>query len=134
MKSIISLKCKDSDIPKIIKDKDTFLTAPKDIANSFNNFFCSVAPNIQSKINLGYKSFNHFLKNPCNEAFFIKTCTNEEIIDIISDLSCNKATGPNSIPIKTMKLAKDCIANNVLFNLSFSSGISPDKLKIAKIL
>ena len=52
MKSIISLKCKDSDIPKIIKDKDTFLTAPKDIANSFNKFFCSVAPNIHSKINL----------------------------------------------------------------------------------
>ena len=70
-------------------------------------------PNIQSKINLGYKSFNHFLKNPCNEAFFIKTCTNEEIIDIISDLSCNKATGPNSIPIKIMKLAKDCIANSL---------------------
>ena len=93
-------------------------------------------PDIQSKINLGYKSFNHFLKNPCNEAFFIKPCTNEEIIDIISDLSYNKATGPNSIPIKTMKVAKDSIANNlfVLFNLSFSSGISPDKLKIAKIL
>ena len=35
-----------------------------------------------------------------------------------------------------MKLAKDCTANNlsVLFNLSFSSGIFPDKLKIAKIL
>ena len=35
-----------------------------------------------------------------------------------------------------MKLAKDCIANNrsVLLNLSFSPGIFPDKLKIAKIL
>ena len=35
-----------------------------------------------------------------------------------------------------MKLAKDCIANNlpVLFNLSFSSGIFPDKLKIDKLL
>ena len=130
------MKCKDSEIPKIIKDKDTFLTAPKDIANSFNNFFCSVAPNIQSKINLAYKSFNHFLKNPCSESFFIRPCTNKEIIDIISDFSCNKAIGPNNIPIKIMKLAKDCIANNlsVLFNLSFSSGIFPDKLKIAKIL
>ena len=56
---IISSKCKDSDIPKIIKDKDTFLAAPKDIANSFSKFFCSVEPNIQSMINLAYKSFNH---------------------------------------------------------------------------
>ena len=115
--------------------KDTFLTAPKDIANSFNKFFCSVGPNIQSKINFAQNSFNHFLKNRCNESIFIKTCTNKEITDIISDLSSNKATGPNSIPIKIMKIAKDSIANNlsVLFNLSFSSGVFSGKLKIAKI-
>ena len=76
------------------------------------------------------------MKNPHNESIFIKPCTNKEIIDIISDLSSNKATGPNSIPIKIMKLTKDCITNNlsVLFDLSFSSGVFPNKLKIAKIL
>ena len=58
------------------------------------------------------------------------------IMDIISYLSGNKATGPNSFPVKIMKLTKDCVANNlsVLFNLSFSSGTFPEKLKIAKIL
>ena len=129
------LKCKGSDIPKIIKDKDTFLTTPKDIANSFDKFFCLVAPNIQSKI-YAHKSFNHFLKNPCNMSIFIKPCTNKEIIDIISDLSRSKATESNSIPINILKLAKECIANNlsILFDLSFSSGVFPDKLKIDKIL
>ena len=99
----------------------------------FNKFFCSVVPNIQSKID---KFFNHFLKNPCNQSIFIKPCTNKEIIDKISDLSSNKAAGPNSIPIKTIRLARDCITNNlpVLFNLSFSSGVFSDKLKIAKVL
>ena len=72
IKSIISLKYKDSDIPKIIKDKDSFLTAPKDIATWFNKFFCSVAPNIQQKINFSRKSFNHLLKNPCSKSIFIK--------------------------------------------------------------
>ena len=35
-----------------------------------------------------------------------------------------------------MKLAKDCIANNlfVLFNISLTSEIFPNKLKISKIL
>ena len=117
IKSIISLKCKDSDTPKNIKDKDTFLTAPKDIANLF-------------KINFAHKSFNNFLKNQCNESIFIKPCTNKGIIDITSDLGSNEATGPNSSPIKIMKLAKDSTANNltVLFNLSFSSGVFPVKL------
>ena len=106
IKSIISLKCKDSDIPKTIKDKDTFLTAPKSIPNSSHTFFSSVAPNTQSKINRTYKSFNHFLKNPGNESIFNKPCTNKEIIDIISDLSCNKAAGPNSIPYKNFEISK----------------------------
>ena len=55
-------------------------------------------------------------------------CTNKEITDIISGLNFNKATGPDSTLIKNMKLAKDCITNNlsVLFNLSFSSGAGFD--------
>ena len=57
IKSIISLRCKDFDITKIIKDKDTSLTALKNIANSFNKFFCSIAPYIQSKINFAHKFF-----------------------------------------------------------------------------
>ena len=102
----------------------------------FSKIFCTVATNIQSKINFAHKSFNHFLKNPCNESIFTKPCTNKEIIDIISDLSSNKTTGPSSILIKIMELAKDFIASNltVPFNLSFISGVFSDKLKIAKTL
>ena len=76
------------------------------------------------------------MKNPCNESIFTKPCTNKEIIDIISDLSSNKTTGPSSILIKIMELAKDFIASNltVPFNLSFISGVFSDKLKIAKTL
>ena len=102
----------------------------------FSKIFCTVATNIQSKINFAHKSFNHFLKNPCNGSIFTKPCTNKEIIDIISDLSSNKTTGPSSILIKIMELAKDFIASNltVPFNLSFISGVFSDKLKIAKTL
>ena len=102
----------------------------------FSKIFCTVATNIQSKINFAHKSFNHFLKNPCNESISTKPCTNKEIIDIISDLSSNKTTGPSSILIKIMELAKDFIASNltVPFNLSFISGVFSDKLKIAKTL
>ena len=65
IKSIISLKCKDSDIPKIIKDKDSFLTAPNDIANSFHYFF------LLCYTKYAHKSFNNFLKNPGNDLFLL---------------------------------------------------------------
>ena len=35
-----------------------------DIANQFNNFFCSVAPTIQSNIKPNFKTFDHFLTEP----------------------------------------------------------------------
>ena len=47
IKSIISLNSKESESPKmILNKKGDFLTNPNDIANQFNNFFCSVAPTI----------------------------------------------------------------------------------------
>ena len=51
IKSIISLKAKESESPKtILNNKGEVLTNPIDIASSFNDIFCSVAPNIQSNI------------------------------------------------------------------------------------
>ena len=39
--------------------KDEFLTNSNDIVNQFNNFFCSIAPIIQSNIKPSFKSFDH---------------------------------------------------------------------------
>lgn len=81
-------------------------------------------------INFAHKYFNYFLKNPCNELNRARKFN--QTIDILSDLSDNKVTGANSIPIKIMKLAENCIANNlsVLLNPSFTSGVFSEKLKI----
>ena len=66
IKLIISLNIKESESPKIIlNNKGEFLTIPNGIANQFNNFFCSVAPIIQSNIKPNFKSFDHYLTEPC---------------------------------------------------------------------
>lgn len=51
IKSIISLKTSESkSLNATVNSKGEFFTNPRDIANSFNNFCFSVAPNIQSTI------------------------------------------------------------------------------------
>ena len=130
IKSIISLNSKESESPKIIlNNKGEFLTNPNDIANQFNNFFCSVAPTIQSNIKPNFKSFDQYLTEPCKESFLISPCTKNEILEIISSLDYNKAVGINSIPIKILKLAKEQIAEHLCFiyKLSFTTA----SLKIA---
>ena len=136
IKSIIAMNDKNNEVPKIIKSNESYLTDPLDIANTFNDFFSSVASKIQSKISFSYKSFSDFLPAHISNSFFISPCTKEEISDIITGFKTGKSSGPNSIPIKILKLAKDKISENLssIFNLSFSTGSFPDVLKVAKII
>ena len=75
------------------------------------------------------------MTKPCKESFPISPCTKNEILEIMSSLDYNKAIRINRIPIKILKLAKKQIAEHLCFisNLSFTTGISPDSLKIAKL-
>ena len=75
------------------------------------------------------------MTKPCKESFPISPCTKNEILEIISSLDYSKAIRINRIPIKILKLAKKQIAEHLCFisNLSFTTGISPDSLKIAKL-
>ena len=69
-------------------------------------------------------------------SFFITSTYSEEVISIISLLTDNKSSVPNSIPTRILKLLKKDISKQLVdtFNLSFSSGIYPTLFKTAKVL
>ena len=101
IKSLISLITSESRSPETIaNNKSEVLTNPIDIVSSFNKLF--VAPNIQSTIKQNFKLFRHYLTNPCIYQFLISPCTKKEILVIISNFDNNKATGINSIPLKSL--------------------------------
>ena len=70
------------------------------------------------------------------ELFFLTPTDSTEVSNIIFCLNENKSDGPNSIPIKTLKLLNKDISDQlvILFNQSFSSGIFPSILKTSKII
>jgi hypothetical protein len=74
------------------------------------------------------------LLNPANQSFFLYNCDNDEIKNIISSLNVNKGLGPNSIDTNILKLLNEDICDPLgkIFNLSFSTGLHPDLLKISK--
>ena len=104
IKSIISMKCKNNDIPSSILNDGKCITESTTIANIFNDFFHSVAPPIQPKLNFFCKSSNEYLPSKNYYSFIITSTSKAEIDAIISSLNKNKSTGPNSIPFKTLKL------------------------------
>ena len=136
IRSIISLQKTTNDSPKIISLEDHTVTDPRTIANTFNSFFCSVAAEVQSEVPFSYKTFFECLPSPNQDCFFISSCTKEEIIEITSNVKPKKLAGPNSIRTKILRLLTNDISEHlsVIFNISFATGIFPERLKFAKVI
>ena len=125
LKHLVSIKQKkNNDTPSLITKDEKYITDPVSIANTFNNFFTSVAETVHSKIKFSNKSFKHFLSSEVNDFFKITSANREEIYEIISSLSTNKSCGSNSIPTKVLHLLQDEMSNHLstICNLSFSTG------------
>ena len=107
-----------------------------EISNVFNNYFATIAEKTKENINPSHKHFSHFLKNRHHNSFSLSPTSKSEILSVISSLNSIKSVGPNSIPIKILKLLKNDISSQLadIFNISFSTGVSPTRLKVAKVV
>ena len=136
IRNIIQIKDKKDPFPSCILENGSSITDPTIIANKFNSYFTSIANDIQSKIHSSHTNFVKYLKEPNIYNFFISPTSQFEVFNIISNLKSSKASGPNSIPTVILKQFNNEISYVLsnLFNLSFSTGVFPDVLKISSVL
>ena len=136
IKSIINInKVKFPNISQL-KVNEKIITTQKDIAQELNNFFINVGPNVEKQIPKNPKiKPQHYLTNRNTFELLITHISNEEVIEIIEKLE-NKSVGPQSIPIKLLKLIPDLIIAPLcdIINQSFITGIFPDSLKLSKVI
>ena len=137
IKSLISLKTVVSNVPTLLPlDNGDTITNPYDIANTFNNYFASIAETTKKSIKYTHKHFSDYLSNESDSTIFLQPTDKEEIANIISSLNSNKASDPNSIPYKILFLLKNEISKLLadLFNLSFATGVFSSVLKTADVV
>ena len=117
---------------------DTLSSNPKEVSETFNDFFTTIAGNIRSKIPFTRHHFSEWLKdeNRNPNSFFMVPTTPDEVSAVLKTLNDNKATGPSSIPypIIISNLQSFSLILSEIINLSFHSGIFPSKLKEAKVI
>ena len=123
IKNIINLTSKsNNDIPQI-KTNNHVIDDNLTIANTFNNFFVNIGSELDKKIPKSQKPNgpSKYLKNRNPNSFLISPTTPSEICDIIGSLDDTKSSGPNSIPIKLLKIGKDTLSTQLcnIYNLSF---------------
>ena len=126
---LISLKTVASNVPTVhsLHNGDT-ITNAYDITNTFNNYFASIAETTKKKKKkYSHKNFSDYLSNKNSSRIFLQPTDKEEIANIISSLNSTKASGPNSIPYRTLFLLKNGISKQLtdIFNLSFMTGVFP---------
>ena len=104
------------------------------IANTFNNFFLNIGPNIAKNIPHSDLDFNHFLKERNLQTIFIRNTNEQEMTNIINGLK-NTSAGWDEINISIIKSVSHLIIRPLVhcFNLSLETGVVPKELKIARV-
>ena len=108
------------------------LPIQRKIANLFCKYFTNIGPNLASKISASKESDSSLLFPKLVNSIFLEVASEEEIIEISGNCCSGSAVGHDSI---SMTLIKDSIDKIIfpitgIINLSITSGIVPNQLKI----
>lgn len=134
LKEIINRK-KPKNLIETLLIKNRKITNKKDIAESFNNYFVQVGPNLAKDIPPNTISPTSFMNNRDYNSIFLQPVVHNEVVNIIKNLK-KSSPGWDEIKGDIVSSVSDCIVSPLVhvINLSISNGIFPSELKIAKII
>ena len=106
IESVNALKPRPQQLITQIRARNIDYDHPKDIANQFNKIFINVADDVHKTIPSALKSHAEYLKTPNPQSIFLYPRTPKEIEDMTDLINPTKVCGPDSIPIKLLKMLK----------------------------
>ena len=112
------------------------LTEPKNITESFNNFFSEIGGNLAKNFPTNDSQFKNYLGAPVTHSMYLRPTSVKEILRTVKSLKNSNSLGHDNFPTKFIKLSATLIAPVLekIFNLSMKSGVFPDALKVAKVI
>ena len=114
---------------------NSFMT-PKDIAESFNDLFSNIGPDLASKIDTSNYNFETYVKITKSEYAASQPVTVSHVFHLLHGLSGNKATGIHKISCKIIKIAAPAIADSLplIFNQAITLSSFPREWKMARVM
>ena len=107
------------------------------IVNEFNDFFVNMGSDLAKKIPVVDNiSVDSFLKMNNSNSLFLTPITEEEILNVVLNMSNKTSTDCYNINMETVKKCIDVIVKPLtnIFNKSFNTGVFPDSMKTAKVV
>jgi hypothetical protein len=135
LKKIIGKQSKQQHFPEFFKLNNMKLTNKTDIAESFNNYFVNIGKNIQSKIPTQNETFEYYMNQNIKTNIFLTPTDPINLIDTAKKLKKKTSSGFDEISTKLLSDIIEDIAYPLthIINLSFSKGIVPENMKVAKV-
>ena len=137
IKQIIQKTTTGGKLPDYFKIDENIVHDKHVIANKVNTFFTNIGTTLASQINVdGIQSYAGYLKHPCCNTFSFKPIDVSTTINIIDNLNSKYSFGKDGMSNNLLKLIKNEICESVtlIINQSLTTGIFPNKLKIAKVI
>jgi len=112
------------------------ITNPAMMANKFNNYFTGIAQSLAEKISDSPISFEKYMNPPLPNCFGLSETSSEEILNLSHSIHLSHSKGVDDIDpyIAIPTLASIAKPLAKIINCSFTSGIVPQALKIAKVV
>lgn len=135
--NILNRKDKNSQFPTHLVVDGRIVSDDQEIAEAFNNFFINIGPALSNAIEVPQnKSYKDYIKEKIHARFHFETVSTNKVTKIIEKMKPKTSSGQDGI---SSALLKDVHLITVkvltlIINQSLSTGICPDRLKIAKVV
>ena len=128
-------KNKNINIPDTMNINNCEINDKTQIVNFFNDYFAEIGQVMANKIKNHDLSFSAYLNKHIDSRFTFKKINESYISDMIDQFKLKNSAGYDGSSMKLLKLIKVPLINplTIITNQSLSTGVFPDKLKIAKI-
>jgi hypothetical protein len=106
-----------------------------EIVEKFNDYFLNIGSRLAATIPNSSTNFSTYLRSSTLNSFCLFPIDAAEVVQIVSAFKNKWSAGFDCIPVNILKLSIQYVAEPIsqLINSSFTTGIFPDKLKIAKV-
>ena len=139
LKKVLNKPKSSSQVPDyFVDDQNCKITDCNLVANKFNEFFVNIGPKLASKItdDTSGKSFESYIGELNQSSIFLSPTTELEVLDIVKHMKCKTSNDYNNFDMQFVKKIISSVIKPLVHicNLSLSSGVFPDDMKIAKVI
>ena len=115
---------------------DRKITDKQEIANHFNNFFSNLGANLTPDIPISNKNFREFLPPRIEDTIFVPPLTLQKTFELITSIKPKESQDFFDVSMKLLCRTAGPITAPLqyIYNLSISTGVFPDLMKISKVV